>query len=230
MKKVIIFITSLMTILVLILSFNRDLQRSITIFMTLFVFALLASSYVYFEKKSSIGTKEVSLIGTLSGFIAVSRIIFAPIPNVKPVTFLVALCGYVFGPYEGFLIGSTSAFLSNIFFGQGPWTPWQMLSWGIIGIICGFLGKRKKELSTLTFSFACFLFGFLFDYIMNAWQVLGFVRPITLKAVLLVYASGVVFDLLHGVSSFVFSMIFYKSFLKVLKRYKRRLMIMYIKS
>jgi len=156
-----------------------------------------------------------------------SRIAFAPIPNVKPVTFLVALAGFVFGPYEGFLIGSTAAFLSNIFFGQGPWTPWQMFSWGIIGVISGIWGRRGKKVSALNFSIACFGFGFMFDWIMNIWNIIGFVKPITMESILLTYLASLTFDIMHGASSFVFSIIFYESFLQVLQRFKLRLEVTY---
>ncbi len=177
-----------------------------------------------------LGTKEIAVIATLSAFTALSRIAFAPIPNVKPVTFLVALSGFVFGPYEGFLIGSTSAFLSNIFFGQGPWTPWQMFSWGLVGIISGIWGRKGKRVRALKFSIICFIYGFMFDWIMNFWYVLGFVKPITIQSVIMAYLSGLTFDILHGGGSFIFSIIFYDSFIDVLLRYKRRLDITYIKN
>lgn len=223
------FIASFIIVLILMfLSTRKDLQTSLSLTMTVGVLMLLILSFFYFER-SSLGTKEISLIATLSAFAAVSRIIFAPLPNIKPITFLVALSGYVFGPFQGFIIGSTSAFLSNIFFGQGPWTPWQMFSWGLIGLISGLLGKREVKYKALGFSLLCFFFGFFFDWIMNLWNVISFVKPITLESVMGAYITGLTFDILHGTSSFIFSIIFYDNFYKVLKRYKRRLEITYLK-
>lgn len=229
MKNRFLFIGLALGIILLSFTLKTDIQNKIVLLSTIFLLLLLFMAYFYFEKNDRIGTKEIALVGTLSGFIALARIVFAPIPNGKPVTFMVALCGYVFGPYEGFLIGSTAAFLSNIFFGQGPWTPWQMFSFGVIGIISGLLGKRKKDIKVIPFSIICFFYGFLFDYIMDLWQVLAFVKPFTIKAMIVTYAAGFYFDLIHGVSSFIFSMVFYNSFLKVLRRYKRRLLITYLK-
>lgn len=229
MKKISLIITSLIILVLMILTLQKDIQNSFALLSTLGVLGILFLSYFYFEK-SMLGTKEIAVIATLSAFTALSRIAFAPIPNVKPVTFLVALSGFVFGPYEGFLIGSTSAFLSNIFFGQGPWTPWQMFSWGLVGIISGIWGRKGKRVSALKFSIICFMYGFMFDWIMNFWYVLGFVKPITIQSVIMAYLSGLTFDILHGGGSFIFSIIFYESFIDVLLRYKRRLDITYIKN
>lgn len=115
MKKLSVFLSISVILMLMVFTFNKNLQESFTILSTFGIFLLLFFSYFYFEK-SMLGTKEIAIIATLSAFIAVSRMVFAPLPNVKPVTFLVALSGYVFGPFEGFIIGSSSAFISNIFF------------------------------------------------------------------------------------------------------------------
>ena len=227
MKKLWVgIITAVVIIVLMIFSLNKSMQNSLMLICTLGVLAILFLSYFYFEK-SKLGTKEIAIIATLSAFSAMSRIVFAPIPNVKPVTFLVALSGFVFGPYEGFLIGSTSAFLSNIFFGQGPWTPWQMFSWGVVGVISGLWGRKGRKVSAIKFSIACFIFGFMFDWIMNIWNIIGFVKPITMESILLTYLASLTFDIMHGASSFVFSIIFYESFLQVLKRFRVRLEVTY---
>lgn len=222
MKRIIFYITGIIIIFLMFLTTKRNLQSGMSLILTVGVFFMLFMCYFYFEK-NNMGTKEIAVVATLSAFSAASRILFAPIPNVQPVTFLIALTGFVFGSYEGLLVGSTSAFLSNIFIGQGPWTPWQMFSWGIVGAISGLIGKRGRELSTLEFSIMCFLFGFMFDWIMNLWTVVSFVGSVNIKSIISIYVAGLTFDILHGGSSFVFSIIFYESFLKIFKRYKRRL-------
>ncbi|NMM63410.1 ECF transporter S component [Clostridium sp. P21] len=229
MKKLIIFLTAVIIFIIMALTVKSSFEAGVSIICTLSVFLILFMSYFYFEK-SNAGTKEIAVIATLSAFASVSRMAFAPIPNVKPVTFLVALTGFVFGPYEGFLVGSTTAFLSNMFFGQGPWTPWQMFSWGVVGIIGGFWGKRNKKVSAMKFSIACFFLGVMFDWIMDIQYVVGFVRPLNIWTFLGGYMSGLTFDVLHGGGSFIFSIIFYDSFLPVLQRYKRKLDVSYIKN
>lgn len=227
MKKLVVLLTILIFIILggLTFKYNGDFSWIVTAG----VFLLLFLSYFYFEN-SSLGNKEIALIATLSTFAALGRVAFAPFPNIKPTTFIVAISGLVFGPYEGFLIGATSAFISNIFLGQGPWTPWQMFAWGSVGFISGIIGKRKKVMSPEAFSFICFLFGFMFDWIMNLWYVVGFIKPLTWKGILLAYLTGLTFDLAHAASSFIFCIVFFSAFYKVLDRFKRRLEITYIKK
>ena len=188
---------------------------------TIYVVFILFISYLYFEKSKK-GVHEIAIIATISSFAAISRVPFASIPNVQPVTFIVSLAGLVFGVYDGFLIGATTAFISNIFLGQGPWTPWQMLSWGIVGAISGLIGKSHKQVNTKIFAFINFLFGFLFGAIMNLWHLMGYVKVISIESILLTYSSSAYFDLLHGIGNVLFVLIFYKSFYKILFRFYRR--------
>lgn len=222
MKKIIMFLILLLYGISLAVFINQD---NMAVLITLSLFVTLFSAYFYFEKAEK-GTKEIALIATLSAFAAISRVPFAAIPNVQPVTFLVALSGLVFGIYPGFLIGSTTAFISNIFLGQGPWTPWQMFAWGIVGAISGIIGKRKKP-SLIKFGIICFGYGFLFDWIMNLWHVLGFIKPLTIKSIALVYLSSFTFDVMHSIGNFIFCVIFYDKFYNVLKRFKNRIEITY---
>jgi energy-coupling factor transport system substrate-specific component len=228
MKKIAIYSTVIIIIGLMILSFFKNNSERLSLLITLAVFFIIVLSYFYFEK-SSMGVKEIALIATLSTFAAVARAAFAALPNIKPTTFIVAVSGLIFGPYEGFLIGSTAGFVSNIFLGQGPWTPWQMFSWGIVGAISGFIGKSKKDISTEVFSVICFFYGIMFNWIMNLWHVLGFVKPINLQTIALAYLSGITFDIMHAAASFMFCIVFYSAFIKVLKRFKRRLEITYVK-
>lgn len=228
MKRISVSLVLALVFGLIVLTYIKPTYENLSFILTLSMFLILVLSYLYFEK-SNMGPKEIALIATLSTFAAVARAAFAALPNIKPTTFIVAISGLVFGPFEGFLIGSTAGFISNIFLGQGPWTPWQMFSWGIIGAISGFLGKKRKNISAEVFSFICFFYGILFDWIMNLWHVLGFIKPLNYKTIGLAYLSGITFDIMHAAASFIFCIIFYDSFLKVLKRFKRRLEITYIK-
>jgi energy-coupling factor transport system substrate-specific component len=206
-------------------------SKYLSLVIILAVILMLVVSYFYFER-SSMGTKEITLIATLSAVAGASRVPFAALPGIQPTTFLVALSGYVFGAFPGFIIGSTSAFISNIFLGQGPYTPWQMLAWGIVGCISGGLGLRakttKQKMSVEKFAVICFLYGFLFNWIMNLWHVIGFVRPLTLRTIALAYLWGLTFDIMHAVGNFILAVIFYEKLSKILFRFKRKLEITYI--
>ena len=94
--------------------------------------------YIRFERKAFV-SREIVLVAVLAAIAAVSRVPFSLLPSVQPTSFVIIVSAIVFGSETGFMIGATAAIVSNIFLGQGPWTPWQMFSWGMIGFIAGLL-------------------------------------------------------------------------------------------
>ena len=58
-------------------------------------------------------------------------------PQVKPCAAIIIITGIALGKKAGFLTGAMTAFVSNFFMGQGPWTPWQMVAFGLLGYIFG---------------------------------------------------------------------------------------------
>src|SRR5690242_2109797 len=94
----------------------------------------LAAGFAWYERTHP-SSKVLAMVATLAALAALGRIAFAPLPNVKPTTDIVFLCGYVLGGAPGFAVGALAALSSNLVFGQGPWTPWQMVAWGIVGVI-----------------------------------------------------------------------------------------------
>src|SRR5437763_10497747 len=85
-------------------------------------------------ERSKPDARIVALVGTLAAFAALGRIAFAALPNVKPTTDIVLIAGYALGGGPGFVVGALAGLTSNFFFGQGPWTPWQMAAWGATGL------------------------------------------------------------------------------------------------
>jgi energy-coupling factor transport system substrate-specific component len=95
-----------------------------------FVLLLLVIAVIFAKfEEASLTSKEVALIGILAAITAASRIPFAALPNIKPCTFLIIVTGLVFGSLAGAMVGSMTAAVSNLFFGQGPWTAWEMVAW-----------------------------------------------------------------------------------------------------
>ena len=93
----------------------------------------LAAGFAWYERTHPT-SRVLALVATLAALAALGRIAFAPLPNVKPTTDIVLLTGYSLGGAPGFAVGAVAALASNVFFGQGPWTPWQMCAWGAIGV------------------------------------------------------------------------------------------------
>lgn len=81
--------------------------------------------------------RELALVATMAALAAVSRIAFAFVPWVKPILGVIMVTGAAFGAETGFLVGALSALISNFFFSQGPWTPWQMMAYGVAGLLAG---------------------------------------------------------------------------------------------
>ena len=92
----------------------------------------------------------------MSAISIAGRSLFIITPGFKPVAAITAITGFSLGAEAGFLTGAISALVSNMFFGQGPWTPFQMFMWGIIGFIAGLLGKTgvmHKKIPLILFPF-----------------------------------------------------------------------------
>ena len=222
MRKIFLAISMSPLIMILIFSFKLGKSSAFPALLTGSVLLTLFLNYLYFEK-SNTGTKEIAIIATLSAFAGISRVPFYMIPSVQPTTFIIAISGLVFGSYEGFLIGATSAFISNIFLGQGPWTPWQMIAWGSVGFFSGLIGTKFKKPKIEVFALICLFYGFLFGFIVNIWGVIGFVKDINKTTILISYMRAFPFDVIHGVGNFFFVMIFYDKFFKILNRFKLRI-------
>lgn len=181
--------------------------------------------YLRYER-ARVSSKELAVIASLAAFAIVGRLLFLPFPNFKPTTYFVLLAGYVFGSRAGFMVGATAALVSNMFFGQGPWTPWQMAAWGLAGACSGLFGRwRGARISSVEMAAFGAVWGFLFGWIMNTWTWLSAYHPLNLTTFLLANLSSFWFDLTHAVSNVVFAMLLTRSFLPILFRFRKKLTI-----
>jgi energy-coupling factor transport system substrate-specific component len=111
---------------------------------TLLAILVILVFFFSFESVAQ-SSKEIALISMLATMSAVLRIPFGAIPSFQPCTFLIICSGYVFGPVSGFMVGAMTPLISNFFLGQGPWTLYQMLAWGLIGCGAGYLGRFMRH-------------------------------------------------------------------------------------
>ncbi len=164
--------------------------------------------------------RDIVPIAVLAALGAIGRIAFAAVPGVKPTTAVVIIAGAAFGPQAGFLTGAVSALASNFFFGQGAWTPWQMLAWGLCGLLAGIFRNTGLLRGTKSLVAFGFIVSFLFGFIMNCYFIIGFVNPITWGAVITAIAASLYFDLMHALSTAVLLLLLGKIWLKKLERIK----------
>lgn len=150
--------------------------------------------------------RELIVISVLCAIGVAGRAAFFMLPQFKPVIALVIITGVCFGGETGFLVGAVSGFVSNFFFGQGPWTPWQMFAFGIIGFVAGILFRkgflRKKRSSLCVFGFlATFI---IYGGIMNPSTIIQTQANLNFKMIIASYISGAPFDLIHAIATAFF--------------------------
>lgn len=166
--------------------------------------------------------RELVIISSLCAIGVAGRTVFFMLPQFKPVAAIVIISGVAFGGETGFLVGAITAFVSNFFFGQGPWTPWQMFSFGIIGFLAGIM--FQKGILRKTKTDMC-VFGFLVTFviyggIMNPASVIMWQSNININMVLSSYVMGMPFDFIHAVSTVFFLFFAAEPMLEKLERIK----------
>lgn len=156
----------------------------------------------------------------LGAIAAAGRILFAPIPDFKPVSAICIIAGIVFGRRNGFMVGCLAALVSNIFFGQGAWTPWQMYSWGLVGYLAGVLNDCGAFKHRPVLYIYAFLSGLLYGFLLNSWYIVGYLNPITIPGMMLTYGAGLPFDLMHSVATVIFLAVLFEPWKRKLNRIK----------
>jgi energy-coupling factor transport system substrate-specific component len=161
-------------------------------------------------------------VAALAALAVLGRLAFTPIPNVKPTTDIALFAGYALGPVPGFMVGSVAALVSNIFFGQGPWTPWQMLGWGLAGVSGGVLARvAGRELGRLPLAAACAFAGLLFGALMDLYQWTQGATH-TLAAYFTWSATSLPYNLAHIMGNIAFCLLLGPTFVLSLRRFRRR--------
>lgn len=125
-----------------------------------------------FERRKT-GVRRMILVAVMTALSVTGRFIFGAIPGFKPITAVVVITAVYLGGEAGFLTGALSAIISNFYFGQGPWTPFQMLSWGLIGLLAGLLNRPLRH-SRIAMSLYGVFAGTIYSMVMDVWTVLWY--------------------------------------------------------
>ena len=186
------------------------------------VLVTLAGALWWYERTRP-PAKLVALVGALAALAALGRDAFAAVPDVKPITAIVLVTGVAFGAAPGFATGALAALASNVLLGEGPWTPWQMLGWGIVGLLGAALGALAgRRPSPLVIALACAAAAEVFNLLLNVYTWTG-TGSHTLAAYGVVLGSAAAFDVTHVVASFVFGLAFGGVLLRMLLRVRARM-------
>lgn len=194
-------------------------NRNYSFISMLFVILSMVPFFMIYEMKKP-QAREWIPIAVMAALASVGRVAFAPVPFFKPTSAIIIITASVFGPEAGFLTGAVSALSSNLFFGQGPWTPWQMFSWGTIGFLSGYLIKKNIINNKTKLYIFGSLSGFIFGWIMNLWTATGYIAKFSIKSFLALYISSFPTDLIHSVATVIFLYFLYDCWIAKLKRVK----------
>lgn len=215
-------IVSSIVVLVLLASSILFFQHNAYLLVSFVIIACtMIPFFARFEIRKITG-REVVILAILAAIAAVSRVPFAGFPSVQPTSFVIIVTGLVFGAESGFMVGAIAAIVSNFFLGQGPWTPWQMYGWGMMGMMAGLLRNTwwmKKMWGKLLFGF---IWGYLFGWFMNAWIVVSNIENMTWEFFISIFVGSMYFDLAHGLSNVFFILIFSTSWIKIMNRFKKK--------
>jgi energy-coupling factor transport system substrate-specific component len=181
--------------------------------------ALVVAGVAWFESGTD-STRELAVIATLAAAAAAGRVLFAAVPGMQPVTVITIVAGASLGARAGVATGALAAFVSNLFLGQGIWTPQQMLGWGACGAAGALLAPMLRSRWALAAVAA--VLGFAFSVSMDVWLWYGF-APHTFSALAAVVGRGLWFDVSHAVGNVMIALAAGPELRRMLDRYGARL-------
>ncbi len=165
-----------------------------------------------FEKKS-IGTRRMVIVAVMTALCVAGRLI----PFFKPITALTVITAMYLGAESGFLVGALAAVVSNFYFGQGPWTPFQMLAWGLIGLCAGYLSRPLKRSRLFLIAFGV-LSGVAYSFIMDVWTVMWYNGTFDIKLYIAALVTAIPHTCMYSISNFIFLWFLAKPFGEKLER------------
>lgn len=189
---------------------------------TLIVIEILIPFFLAFEGRKP-QARHMVTIAVMAALAVAARVVI-PIPSFKPIFAVIMISGIALGPEAGFLVGAVAAFVSNFFFGQGPYMPWQMLAYGVAGVLAGFAYGRgrltRKPVSMGIFGFLAVLF--VVGPILDTSTIFIALPQFTASGALAMYVSGFTVNLSQGICTFLTMLLFANPLLEKLDRVKQK--------
>jgi energy-coupling factor transport system substrate-specific component len=184
---------------------------------------VLAGGFAWYERTRP-PARLVALVAALAGLAVAGRLVLAPIPNLVATTDVALLTGYALGGAPGFAVGALAAPISNIWLGQGPWTPWQMAGWGLVGIGGAALAMLAgRRLGRWRLALACALAALAYGALLDLSVMVTYGGEQSLDRYLALSARGVPFNVVHAVGSFAIALAAGPALVRMISRYRTRL-------
>lgn len=229
MKKSTLF--SLLTLVILIpatLYLGTHLRgRWYYLTSTLVILEAMLPFFLSFEARKP-QARELVILAVMAALAVAGRVAI-PVPNFKAITGIVMITGMAFGPQAGFMTGAISAFASNFFYAQGPWTPWQMLAYGVGGLLAGLLFRQnalgtetgwKKTALQGVFAFLAVLL--VVGPLLDACTIFTTGSKLSWRFVGAVLLAGLPHNVTHGASCAATVLLLSKPLLAKLERVQRK--------
>jgi len=187
----------------------------------LIVGAVILAGFAWYER-SRPPAQVVALVAALAALAIAGRIAFAAFPNVKPTTDIVVFAGYALGGAPGFAVGALTALVSNFWFGQGPWTPWQMAGWGLCGVLGAALALGIRNAGRFTLAAICAFAGIFYGALLNFSLMATYGGDLTLRHFLALEARAIPFEAAHVLGNVVLALVAGPAMVRMLVRFRER--------
>jgi energy-coupling factor transport system substrate-specific component len=182
---------------------------------------VILGGFAWYER-SRPPAQVVALVAALAALAIVGRIAFAAFPNVKPTTDIVIFAGYALGGAPGFAVGALAALVSNFWFGQGPWTPWQMAGWGLCGILGAALALGVRNAGRLSLAATCGFAGAIYGALLNFSLMATYGGDLSWQRFGVLEARAIPFEIAHVVGNIVLALVAGPAMVRMLTRFRER--------
>jgi energy-coupling factor transport system substrate-specific component len=187
----------------------------------LIVVGVIVAGFAWYER-SRPPSQIVALVAALAALAIAGRIAFAAFPNVKPTTDIVIFAGYALGPAPGFAVGALSGLVSNFWFGQGPWTPWQMAGWGLCGILGALLALGVRNAGRFTLAAVCGLAALGYGALQNFSLMATYGGDHSWRYFWVLEGRAIPFEIAHAGGNIVLALVAGPAMIRMLVRFRRR--------
>ena len=184
--------------------------------------AVLVGGFAWYER-SRPPARMVALVAALAALAVAGRLVFTPIPNVVATTDIVLITGFAVGAAPGFAVGALAAAISNLWLGQGPWTPWEMAGWGLVGLGGAGLGALTgRRIGRYGLAIACGVAGFAYGALLDYSVMVSYGGEQSLDRYLAISARGVPFNVAHAAGNVVLALAAGPALVRMISRYRER--------
>jgi len=130
-----LFIFILMPATILFSTLVLDGARYMITSLLIVIYTMVPFFMIYEKRKPK--AREVVIIAMMTAITVAAQLFFHVTVPIQIGTAMIIISGVALGPEAGFMVGALGRFVCNFYMGQGPWSPWQMFCWGLLGFLAG---------------------------------------------------------------------------------------------